>query len=36
VVAVGPGEAGRLFFGLGDGKTWDWLRDAEFRFSTTE
>jgi ADP-ribosylglycohydrolase len=32
VIAVGPGPEGHLFFGLGDGKTWDWLRDAEFRF----
>jgi len=30
-VALAGGNGGELFFGLGDGQTWDWLRDAEFR-----
>jgi hypothetical protein len=30
-VAVGAGDAGELFLGIGDGETWDWLRDAEWR-----
>jgi hypothetical protein len=30
-VAAGSGQAGELFVGLGDGETWDWLRDAEWR-----
>jgi ADP-ribosylglycohydrolase len=33
VVAVGQGSGGALFFGLGDGQSWDWLRDAEFRWT---
>jgi hypothetical protein len=31
VVALDQGAGGSLFFGLGDGQTGDWLRDAEFR-----
>jgi hypothetical protein len=31
VVALDQGARGSLFFGLGDGQTWDWLRDTEFR-----
>lgn len=30
-IAVGEGEAGHLFVALGDGESWDWLRDAEWR-----
>jgi len=30
-VAVGDGNAGELFVGIGDGESWDWLRDAEWR-----
>jgi ADP-ribosylglycohydrolase len=30
-VAVGQGQGGELFVGLGDGETWDWLRDVEWR-----
>jgi hypothetical protein len=30
-IAVGEGEGGDLFFGIGDGESWDWLRDAEWR-----
>jgi hypothetical protein len=30
-IAVGAGEGGELFVGLGDGESWDWLRDAEWR-----
>jgi hypothetical protein len=34
-VAVEPGGAtGNLFVGLGDGESWDWLRDAEWRLPT--
>lgn len=31
IVAVDHGVGGELFLGLGDGQTWDWCRDAEFR-----
>lgn len=30
-VVVGDGNTGELFVGIGDGETWDWLRDAEWR-----
>ncbi len=30
-IAVGSGQSGELFAGLGDGETWDWLRDVEWR-----
>jgi len=30
-VAVGDGKGGELFVGLGDGESWDWLRQAEWR-----
>jgi hypothetical protein len=34
-VAVGDGEEGELFVGLG-GTNWDWLRDAEWRDPASE
>ena len=30
-IVVGDGEKGELFVGLGDGESWDWLRNAEWR-----
>ena len=30
-IAVGDGKAGDLFVGIGDGESWDWLRDVEWR-----
>lgn len=30
-VAVGSGDDGDLFVGIGDGESWDWLRDVEWR-----
>jgi hypothetical protein len=30
-VATGAGEGGKLFVGIGDGQSWDWLRTAEWR-----
>jgi len=35
-VATGDGAGGELFIAVGDGQSWDWLRDAEWRDPATQ
>ena len=30
-IAVGDGRGGQLFLAVGDGESWDWLKDIEWR-----
>jgi hypothetical protein len=30
-IALGDGRGGQLFLAVGDGESWDWLRDIEWR-----
>ncbi len=36
IIAVEHGDPGELFFGLGDGETWDWIRHVEWRLPCEE